>query len=68
MFSLHDFLMIGIRDMVEKEPDYKVIQYSAGWADKGVLETADLAEISALIEAKNAPPTEVEEAPTEDLV
>lgn len=66
MFSLHDFLMVGIRGMVGKEPDYKVIQYSAGWADKGVLETVDLAEISALIEAKNAPPAEVAEKLTEE--
>ncbi len=52
MFSLHDFLMQGIKGMIGNEPDYKVIKYSMGWYDKQLLNETDLAEIQILIEDK----------------
>lgn len=57
MFSLHDFLMVGLRDAVGKMADYQVILNAAGWQQKGVLTDDDLAELNALIDAKNTPPT-----------
>lgn len=56
MFSLHDFLMVGLRDAVGKMADYQVILNAVGWQQKGVLADGDLAELNALIDAKNAPP------------
>ena len=64
-FSMHDFLMKGFRDAVGKMPDYKIIMNMAAWFEKGVLDENDLAEIQALIDAKNAPAPEPE--PDEDL-
>lgn len=58
MFSLHDFLMKGFRDAVGKMADYQVILNAAGWQEKGVLDEADLSELSDLIDAKNTPPVE----------
>ena len=60
-FSMHDFLMKGFRDAVGKMPDYKIIMNMAAWFEKGVLDENDLAEIQALIDAKNAPTPEPEE-------
>ena len=57
-FSLHDFLMKGFRDAVGKMADYVVIMNAVGWFEKNVLTEADLAEIQALIDAKNAPAEE----------
>ena len=54
-FSLHDFIMKGLRDAVGKMSDYQIILNSVGWMEKGVLTEADLAEIQALIDEKNAP-------------
>lgn len=59
MFNLHDFILKGIRGMIGKEPDYKVIQYSVSYLDKGVLAEADLAELSGLIDEKNSDKSEV---------
>lgn len=56
MFSLHDFLMVGLRDAVGKMADYQVILNAVGWQQKGVLTDGDLAELNALIAAKNTPP------------
>ena len=64
-FSMHDFLMKGFRDAVGKMPDYKIIMNMAAWFEKGVLDENDLAEIQALIDAKNAPAPEPE--PDEEL-
>lgn len=61
-FSLHDFIMKGLRDAVGKMSDYQIILNSVGWMEKGVLTEADLAEIQALIDEKNAPAPEPEEA------
>lgn len=53
-FSLHDFILKGLKDAVGKMADHQVILNAAGWHEKGVLEEADLAEINTLIDAKNA--------------
>ena len=55
MFSFRDFIRRGLLDSVGQQPDYWVILNAAGWLDKGVLTEADLAEIQAAIDAKNAP-------------
>lgn len=55
MFTLHDFILKGLKDAVGKMPDYQLILNSAGWLEKGVLTEEDLAEVNALIDAKNAP-------------
>lgn len=56
MFNFHDFIFAGIKDAIGKQPDYWVILNAASWAEKGVLTQDDLAEVSALITAKNTPP------------
>ena len=58
MFSLKNFVKKGLLDAVGKMADYQVILNAAGWMEKGVLDEADLAEISAKIEAKNQPSAE----------
>lgn len=62
-FSLHDFLMKGFRDAVGKMADYVLIMNAVGWFEKNVLTEADLMEIQALIDAKNAPAPEPEPEP-----
>jgi len=64
-FSLHDFIMAGLRDAVGQLPDYKVIMNATGWYEKNVLTEADLAELQVLIDEKNSPeePEEPEEEP-----
>lgn len=67
-FSLHDFIMAGLRDAVGSLPDYKVIMNATGWYEKDVLTESDLAEIQSLIETSHylkqglVPPSEPEEA------
>ena len=56
MFSLKDFIKKGLLDAVGKMADYQVILNAAGWHEKGVLTEEDLAEIQALIDAKNVTP------------
>ena len=63
MFNLRDFIMKGIRGMIGKEPEYKVIETAAGWLDKGVLTESDLAEVDELLT-----PTEDETIPADDIV
>lgn len=64
MFSLNAFIKKGLLDAVGKMADYQVILNSVGWMEKGVLDEADLAEISAKIEALK--PVEIpEETPAE---
>ena len=55
MFSLNAFIKKGLLDAVGNLADYQVILNAVGWMEKGVLDEADLAEISAKIEAKNQP-------------
>ena len=61
MFSLKDFIKKGLLDAVGKMADYQVILNSVGWMEKGVLDEADLVEISAKIDAQHV--TETEEIP-----
>ena len=58
MFSLNAFIKKGLLDAVGNLADYQVILNAVGWMEKGVLDEADLAEISAKIEAKNQPASE----------
>ena len=60
MFSLREFILKGIKGSIGKEPDYKVIQNTVGWLDKGVLEESDVQEISNLIDAQYVEETETE--------
>ena len=62
MFSLKEFIKKGLLDAVGKMADYQVILNAAGWMEKGVLDEADLAEISAKIEAQKV----VENPPEEE--
>ena len=52
MFSLKAFVKKGLLDAVGKMADYQVILNSVGWMEKGVLDEADLAEISTKIDAQ----------------
>lgn len=52
MFSLKEFVKKGLLNAVGKMADYQVILNSVGWMEKGVLDEADLAEISAKIDAQ----------------
>ena len=54
MFSLANFIKSGFIAAVGKMADYKIILNAAGWYDKGVLTDADLSEIQAAIDDKNA--------------
>ena len=54
MFSLKEFIKKGLLNAVGKMADYQVILNSVGWMEKGVLDEADLAEISAKIDAQYA--------------
>lgn len=67
MFDLRIFIMETIKGMIGNEPDYKVKKYALGWYDKEKLTEEDLAEIDALIEAKNNPVEEVTEEQTETV-
>lgn len=66
MFSLKSFIKKGLLDAVGKQADYWVILNAAGWMEKGVLDEADLAEISSAIEAQNAVEELPEDAPAEE--
>ena len=56
-FNLRDFIKKGFLNAVGKMADYQIILNAAGYHERGVLTEEDLAEIQALIDAKN---TEVE--------
>ena len=58
MFSLKNFIKEGLLDAVGNLADYQVILNAVGWMEKGVLDEADLAEISEKINAKNQPVVE----------
>ena len=55
MFNLGNFIKAGLLDAVGRLADYQVILNAAGWHEKGVLTTEDLADIQAAIDAKNTP-------------
>ena len=50
------FTKRGLLEAVGNRPDYWVMLNAANWMDKGALTEADLLEIQASIDAKNAPP------------
>ena len=54
MFNLASFIKNGFIAAVGKMADYQIVLTAAGWFEKGVLNEADLAEIQAAIEEKNA--------------
>ena len=54
MFNLGSFIKGGLIAAVGKMADYQIILNAAGWFEKGVLSEADLAEIQAAIDEKNA--------------
>ena len=54
MFNLASFIKNGFIAAVGKMADYQIVLNAAGWFEKGVLNEADLAEIQAAIEEKNA--------------
>lgn len=61
---LREFIMTGIRDMIEKDVAlYQTYQYASGWFSRGVLLQEDLEEIQRLYEEK-----EVQEEVVEDTV
>ncbi len=64
-FNLREFIKKGLLNAVGHMADYQVILNAAGWHEKGVLTEEDLAEVQALIDAKNAKPVESE--PLESL-
>lgn len=59
---LHNFVMNALKSAIGSMPDYWVLNNALGWLEKGVLTEADLMEIQQLIDAKNAPAPEPEEA------
>lgn len=67
IFNIRDYLKAGLLAAVGQAPDYKVILDSMEWHKAGLLEEADLAEIQAAIDAKNAEPV-VEEITTPEEV
>lgn len=65
MFNLKNFIKMGLLDAVGKKPVYWIVTNAAGWLDKGVLDEADLAEISAKIEEQY--PAENQTDETEEI-
>lgn len=71
---LRNFIMTGIKDMIDKDIAlYQTYQYASGWFSKGVLLQEDLEEIERLYEEKamkeaveDLPSSEVVEEPTEE--
>lgn len=51
MFNMRNFVKEGFLKAVGKMADYQVILNAAGWYEKGVLTTEDLAEIQSAIAA-----------------
>ena len=66
MDILHDFVLRGVLGMAGGEPEYKVIQYAAGWLDKGVLTVQDIEQINAALAAIVPPDTAEEPIATPD--
>lgn len=51
MYTLRNFLRLGLLDAVGKKPIFWIVDNASGWLSKGVLEESDLAEIYAKIES-----------------
>ena len=54
MFDYQNFIKKALMGAVGFMPDYKIRLNAAGWCEKEILTTADLAEIDAAIEAQYA--------------
>lgn len=67
MFNERDFILKILIDMIGKELDYRVRQSALNWYEKGVLTVDDLAEIDALIDAKNAPSEQSTDEENEEI-
>lgn len=53
-FSMQDFVMDTLRRMISgDETDYRVMQYAAGWYERGPLADADMVEVQTLIEERD---------------
>ena len=64
---LREFIMTGIRDMIEKDIAlYQTYQYASGWFSRGVLLQEDLEEIQRLYEEKEVHEEAVEEGHAEN--
>lgn len=63
MFSFREFIKAGFIRAVGHQPDYWIMLNAAGYADKGVLQMEDLAEIEAAINLQY-----VTEDTTEDMI
>ena len=63
MFSFREFIKSGFIRAVGHQPDYWIMLNAAGYADKGVLQMEDLAEIEAAINLQY-----VTEDTTEDMI
>ena len=61
MFSLHDFIMKTLKQMVGNYPEFQVRAFALNWFAKGVLTEEDLAEVEAWFE-----PEEEETEPSEE--
>lgn len=59
MFNLRNFVKQGFLSAIGKMSDYQIILNAAGWYEKGVLLTGDLAEIQTAINAQYFVPEEV---------
>ena len=68
MFSLKDFIKIGLLKAVGKMADYQIILNAAGWLEKGVLIEADLEEIQAAIDEQYSQETSSDETVVEETV
>ena len=68
MFSLKDFIKIGLLKAVGKMADYQIILNAAGWLEKGVLIEADLEEIQAAIDKQYSQETSSDETVVEETV
>ena len=58
MFDYREFVKKALMGAVGSMPDYKIRLNAAGWCEKEVLTTSDLAEIDAAIEAQYVEATE----------
>lgn len=62
-FSMQDFVMDTLRRMIAGgETDYRVMQYAAGWYDRGTLVDVDMQEVQTLIEERDRKAAEDAEA------
>lgn len=52
MFNLRTFIKNGLVSAIGRMADYQVTLNAAGWYEKGVLTTEDLAEIETAINAQ----------------